>query len=380
MAALLEGTSALLILAARPFLVDPIRRRAAIYAEQSAAIRRFLRGDRGQWVFDSLLGWTTVQARRLGGRAAYPPRPAPGVVRVAGFGNSFMRGAEVAAEDSWMSQLERADTSGRLEVLNFGVAAFGTDQSLLQYRRDGRGMAPAIVLIGLAPDNLRRNVNVYRRFLSTVGPPLTKPRFLLGPEGGLALLPNPLRRPEDLQPYLDDPSAVRAWGAHDAWYEALIFERGWTDWSATARLATGLWIRLRRRFFDPDPLFRGDRVNTDGSGYRLTVALLRRFAAEVRGDGAVPVIVLMPDRLSLTQRRDGRDQLLAPVLVALAAEGIPCLDLGDPLLEAGPDPDGLLMSNLHYSPEASARIARWLAPRLLGLAERPAAGRTGERP
>ena len=358
-----------MILAARPFLVDPIRRRATIYDQQSTAIRRFLSGDRGEWVFDSLLGWTTVGARRLGARATYGPRPATGTVRVAGFGNSFMRGAEVAEEDSWMDQLERADSSGRLEVLNFGVAAFGTDQSLLQYRRDGRPMAPTIVLIGLAPDNVRRNVNVYRRFLTTAGPPLTKPRFLLAPDGALTPLPNPLRRAEDLAPYLDDPAAVRAWGAHDDWYEPLIFERAWYDWSATARLATGLWIRLRRRYFDADALYRGDRVNPDGSGYRLSVALLRRFVAEVRADGAVPVVVLMPDRLSLEQRRDGQEQVLAPVVAALEADGIPCLDLGDPLLEAGGDPDRLLMSNLHYSPEAGARIARWLAPQLLRLAE-----------
>jgi hypothetical protein len=48
------------------------------------------------------------------------------------------------------------------------------------------------VLIGFVPDDIRRNVNVYRRFLSDHELPLFKPRFRISDDGVLRLLPCPL--------------------------------------------------------------------------------------------------------------------------------------------------------------------------------------------
>lgn len=360
-----ELASYLLIALANPFLVSPILRRATLYRDQTDAITRFLAGDRDIWIFDSTLGWSTTPSRRLGNRASYPETPPPGVVRVAAFGNSFLRGADVAPGSAWLGQME--DSFPNLEVLNFGVAAYGNDQSYLQYLRDGRPRHAGIVLIGVAPDNLRRNVNVYRRFLTTHGPPLTKPRFLLDSAGALALVPNPLRRDEDLRRYLEHPDGVAEWGRHDQFYEPLVYENGLYDWSAAVRLTLSGWVRIRNAV-SRESIERGGVVNTSAGAYRLALALLRRFVAQVKEDGAVPIVLIMPDLASLQRAQRGRRGTLGPLADALRADSVEVLDLTEPLLaEAGEGGDvrTLLTPGLHYSVPASTRIALWLGPRLV---------------
>lgn len=384
----LEAVSYAAIWLSRPLLVDPVRRTRTLYANQSAAIRRFLAGDRGIWAFDSVLGWrwpshyrdAQVETNSFGllSRREYDSVPPPGVVRVSAFGNSFVVGADVPLQDAWLAQLGQAFP--RIETINYGVAAYGTDQSLLQYLVEGRRLRPTVVLIGLAADNLRRNPSVYRRFLTPQGAPLTKPRFLIDTTDRLTLVPNPLRRPEDLQRYLDDPAAATELGRHDQWYEPAVYENPVYDWSATVRLATAVWIRLRRRFFDRDALYRGATLNPASSGFRLELALLRSFVDSVRGDGAVPLVMVLPSVFSYRRSLRGEPAELAPLVDTLRARGIDVVDVTDALLAdpARADPARLYMPGLHFTPYAGGVIARWLGPQILRRV--PAAGAPASAP
>jgi hypothetical protein len=196
-----EGFSWLTIGLLRAGAGRDIRRVAAIYEDQSARIRRFLDPGAVQLEqFDPGLGWRYTPGFRgdrhrinhqgLRGDREYATAPPPGVDRLAAFGDSFVYGNEVDTPDSWPARLETE--LGGAEVLNFGVGGYGTDQAWLRYRREGRRFGPRIVLIGFVPDDIRRNVNVYRRFLSDHELPLFKPRFRMSDDGVLRLLPCPL--------------------------------------------------------------------------------------------------------------------------------------------------------------------------------------------
>jgi hypothetical protein len=111
----------------------------------------------------------------------YQPQKPEGTTRIAAFGPSFTGGWEVDDQEVWTVQIEteRAD----LEVMNWGVGAYGTDQSLLRYQTKGVDYKPDIVLIGYEEDNLWRNVNRYRPYyIPPTGAPFPKPIYHLKQE------------------------------------------------------------------------------------------------------------------------------------------------------------------------------------------------------
>ena len=108
----------------------------------------------------------------------------------------------------------------KLEVLNFGVKGFGTDQAFLRYKKDGIKYNSHIVLIGFMSENIFRNVNVFRPFyLKNTKFPLTKPRFILE-KNKLVLLNNPTQNLSDYNKILDDPvNMISTLGTNDFYYQ-----------------------------------------------------------------------------------------------------------------------------------------------------------------
>lgn len=362
-----------------PITGREIRRRADIFAEQSARIRALLdTAVHRREMYDNTLGFRyragyegaddrlSPQGTR-GGRI-YQPTPPPGRVRVAAFGDSFVYANEVTPEESWAARLEQHFPA--LEVLNYGVGGYGVDQALLRYRLEGAALAPQVVVMGFMPDDLRRVVNVYRRFISSHEWPLVKPRFVLTSEGSLALRPPPIGSLEDYRRFLADPAAVRALGQEDYWYETLIYENPLYDASAVVRLGTHAWIRFRNRYVRSDRLVRGPVFNPASSAFRIQVLLFETFAAEATQGGAQPLVVLLPDREAVQRLRRGQRPSYAPLADALLARGIAHVDLGAAFaaaLEHTP-PDALFRTGGHYSPAGNEVVARALGPRLVELA------------
>ena len=89
----------------------------------------------------------------------YPRAKADDVFRIAVFGDSMTEALQVALEVTYWSVLERALAAcralagKRVEVLNFGVAGYGTAQSLLALRHRGWAYDPDLVLLGFFIDN-----------------------------------------------------------------------------------------------------------------------------------------------------------------------------------------------------------------------------------
>lgn len=366
----------------RPLLDEEIRTKRDIWREQSLLIRRVLEEDRLLAV-DSVLGWRyrsdmatahdQTNSRGLRSAREYTAVPADSVVRVAAFGDSFVYGTEVDNAHCWSALAEQLHP--QLEVLNFGVGGYGNDQAYLRFLADGRSLSPQIAILGFAPTDFGRVVNVYRRFLSNRDLPLFKPRFVLRPGGELEYVPSPVRVPADYARYLDHPDSVIALGRGDAWYEPAIYENPLYDLSATVRLFTGLWIKVRRRYFDDDRLVRNGVFNRASTAFALQTALFQDFAAKARAAGTVPLIIIFPDRESIVRRQRGLAPIFAPLLDDLRARGIEYLDLTEAFLARGAAQrlDDWFMPLGHYSPSANRIVAEWLGPRLLERAPRPKA-------
>jgi len=285
--------------------------------------------------FDPVLGWaprpgaqqgggsTTIHARGWRGRRDYPLPVAPGVTRLAAFGDSYTFCTEVPDDAAWEGQLEALDPG--LEVVNMGMGGYGTDQALLRAERELPGLGAELVLVGLLPENIGRNVTRYRpRWSPESYSPLVKPRFVLE-NGELVLVP---------LPFSDRASMVRAIESGDV-LELLAEHEHWNDepvspllaWSALARLF-GARIAYHRRVVDPLWLERGEP-------FHLMLAILDRFREVARASGGRDAAVLIfpakPDIELLLRGEPGYWTTLFP---ELERRGTPYLDLCAPLLEA----------------------------------------------
>src|SRR2546422_86281 len=377
--AVTEGMSLLAIRLSRPFLIEEIRTTRDILREQSERIQRLLERDSSHMLApDPLLGWryragyhdsaNTMNAQDLRSTRQYTPQPPRGVLRVAAFGDSFVYGNEVADSDAWPALVEQLFP--RVEVLNYGVGGYGVDQAYLRFCTEGTALSPRIVIIGFATDDLRRVVNVYRRFISNREIPLVKPRFALDPRGVLVLRPNPLPHLSDYERYLRSPRDIARLGANDYWYRAAIYQNPVYDYSATVRLLTNLWLRVYERYFAPDRLFRHGQFSPSSTAFRIQTLLFKKFAAAVPAAGARPIVVTFPDRQSVAAAPQGRQTVFAPLVREVAAAGIDHIDL----TEAFVDPTALgdvntwFMRGGHYSRAGNRVVALRLGWEVLARA------------
>ena len=154
-------------------------------------VRAAWSADMGRW--DDELGWPSPQ------EMISPPRdptgaklnsdfPKTGDACASAYGDLFVWGDDIPLADGWVEALSR---NLGCRVANYGVSGYGTDQAYLRFRRNTRDEAP-IVLLGIFPENVMRNVNQYRAFLGfSLHPYWLKGRFALDGSGHLDWIPRP---------------------------------------------------------------------------------------------------------------------------------------------------------------------------------------------
>ena len=348
------------------FSFTPIAER---FAGQSEWLERILAKTDTHTQLDPEIGWIyraghdegpyTSNAQGVRGQRVYSPVPAPGTIRVAAFGGSVVHANEVADDEAWCARAEQLNA--RIECLNYGVGAYGTDQSLLLYRRHGQDLAPSVVILGVDTLSFARNVNRYRRFRSSTTAPLFKPRFLLGADGDLELLPNPFPREADLRRVIDAPHLALAAGEYDHFFNRLEWNNPVYDYSAVVRLVSTLGPRFWSTRLSAERLYSGGAINPDSSAFRLFTALIRAFAAEVEAAGQSFLLVVFPTRQADVWG-DGR-RAYAPLLAALPDH--PVLDVADVLAaDARLDPQNVGLGADHLSVLANDSIGRAVAATL----------------
>jgi lysophospholipase L1-like esterase len=326
---------------------------------------------------DAALGWSIVpngraldgryEANAQGARAprdvVYAATPPPGKRRVVTVGDSFTHGDGVAGPDTWQRRLEgeRAD----LEVVNFGVPGFGTDQAVLRWRRDAAPLRADVALLGIWPENLCRNLNVIRYFLQPASGFSQKPRFTAD-ANGLTVIGQPVLTGEALARAVTEPAATPL-VAHDLWADPRDVEPAAWQASRLARVVATLW-RTRERKALRERLYGGD----DPRGIELTVAIARAWAGEVAATGVAPRVVLIP-MVELLETYPDEDSF--PLVRALRAAGVETIDLGPPMTREvrARGAACCFQDDGHLSPEGNALVARWLAERLAPLLARDGA-------
>ena len=287
----------------------------------------------------------------------FAARPAPGTVRVAAFGDSFTHGSEVANGFTWADVLDAADP--RLEVLNFGVPGYGTDQAFLRFRRRAAEFAPHVALLGVMSDNPQRNLNTFRPFFERrSGLPLGKPRFAVDGAGELTLLPNPMPRREDYRALLDRPQEVLARaGAHDAYFQA-SHARAPLDVLPSVRF---FHVVTHARYSRPQ-LFRGV-YDPRGEAYRVTMGILEAFHREALAAGMLPVVVFLPHGKDIRAARDGGSPIYGSLLGGCTGAGLVCLDTGRAFAALPEEVDTRQLIRGHYTKRGNAVVGGWLADR-----------------
>jgi len=339
-------------------------------------IRALLAGAGTYVVHDPELGWTLqadaeserggslvyrTSSQALRADRDYPPEPRPGTVRIAACGDSFTHGSDVAFADTWAEQLEAIDQ--RLEVLNFGVIGYGTDQAWLRCRRMAGGFHPHVVVLGIMSDNPLRNVNTFRPFLfPRSGLPFAKPRFELA-GGRLRLLTNPLPRLDDYRELLGEEAdaVLRRIGRHDFFYRR-DNARAPLDVLPSMRLVH-VTSRARRV-----PAVGADGAyDPAGEPARVTAAIAEAFADEALETGRLPVALMLPEGYDLRAARRGDPARYSSVAAEIAGRGVPVVDALDGFAERAPEVPVRRLVRRHYRVEGNrvvaAHLAEWLARR-----------------
>jgi hypothetical protein len=316
-------------------------------------------GARSYLVADDHLGWVVGSDRRSADNRYFSSvegirSQRPGVAfakglarrRVALVGDSFTFALDVRYEDSWGYRLERALGSD-VQVLNFGVEAYGVDQALLRYERDVRPWRPDVVILGFIDHDLVRSMAVYF-FVSFPAweYPFAKPRFAVDGDR-LTLLNTPLPSPQAILaarsikdlPFVEYDPGYHAqdweWSALDRSYLHRLAVSTYRGWSTDARPSQAKMLELNRE-------------------------IVRSFIRRTRADGSTPLVLYFPtDRNFRALARDPGWQ--SPAQTMLRTSEIPHTDLTRCVGALSPADRFPADGGNHLAPRANAAVAECLS-------------------
>ena len=261
-------------------------------------------------IYDEAQGWTyrpnsirqtgtfTINGAGLRSRRDFSQIPPPDSMRIAVFGDSFAAGDDVNDDEVWGNQLEVMlnEAGVRAEVLNFGVGAYGMGQAFLRWQNSGKSFDPDIVIFGLQPENLARNVNVFRQLLHPSGPPFSKPRFYLSDQE-LELINYPTLPPEQLVAAFAN-FANHPLAPYEYHYRSRYVVSSW--WSSS-RLASLLFAAITQNEEDPD-IF-----GPDSEGEQLGKAIIDAFAKDVMEEAKDFIVLHLPLQNHLIRYHNGAE-------------------------------------------------------------------------
>lgn len=316
---------------------------------------------------DSDLGWAlrpkgkagpytaNAQGLRAPTELVYTASVPPGLLRISVYGDSFTHGDNLKHEKIWPTLLQKERPG--VQVLNFGMPGYGSDQAFLRFRRDGARFKTQVDVLGIWPEDLCRNLNLFRFYMTPqggLGGP--KPRFSLEGEK-LSLLNQPIVADEVFQKIMTTggPHALlqhEHWfsvreGAFPIYYHLMLLRAARSVYEAYDRRE-----RRHAQYFGPD-----------SEANRLGVAIASAFAKESQARGASPVIVFLPMRDFLESHGNGG----FPLPEMLRKAGLRVLDLGPAFAKAS---GSLFLPDGHFSEAGNqltaTELAKYLAAEIPG--------------
>lgn len=345
-----------------------IRRSLEVFARDGLLVRdpdigwivRANRSDNGDY--------TNSQGIRTSPGHLYSVDPPAGRIRIATVGDSYVYCLQVKNGETWQDYLEQM--RGDIEFLNLGVPGAGTDQAFLRWQRDGRRFRPDIVILGIWPDNIFRNLAIleyYRTQMS--GLALTKPRLILDEGGSARFVNHPIMSDDELVATLTNPETSPIL-QYDYWYDN--DETTITSYRKVRliQIVEGVWRRYQRKL-----TYRKIYTGEIAEGLEVTLAIAESFAREVRDAGSVPIVLMIPDR-KLLDLALGEEPF--PLVQRLRNAGIDVIDMaptfGKDVETHGPAKyyvDGVG----HNSPFGNQVFARYLEKELRPWLEKAKASR-----
>jgi hypothetical protein len=339
--------------------------------------------------FDRELGWARKAntSKKDLGRFAYHIGPSgsrlnPGhdaqPVVVATYGDSYTFCREVEDADTWQRFLADGLDAN---VLNFGVGNYGLDQALLRFEREHRRQPAPVVVMGVVPNTIVRNLSVWKHYNEFGNLLALKPRFVVTGDR-LDLVPNPVDSRDALLRLAERLPRIQE---HDYFYRRRFLR------DAVRRpLLVSVAVQWRSALLAPAKVLRrlAARRGGDAAGWAAVVAALDRggvrqtarlyeepeavglferltseFAARVRASGSEPVLLMMPMKDDvLYMRRHGH--FYAEALARLAGV-LPVVDAAA-LFDDGA-PLKTMFREWHYSPRGNRRVAELLLPTVRNL-------------
>jgi hypothetical protein len=286
---------------------------------------------------------------------------------IATYGDSFTYCAEVRDHETWQTCL-----GGILgtNVLNYGVAGYGTDQAVLKYEKSGDSGA-RVVMLGILPENINRVVNIYRPFYTyDESISLTKPRFIKS-DGRVKLIPNPIHSVADLRK-LDDPAFLEQLGWYDYWFQMdkhlprLGFPYLVNLWGWSEPIAKQVSLASARTFAWPSKPTQPLNLYDDGDALAIMCHLADRFVATARDRGQIPVILIMSHTDYVREVREFDRARAEPLVRYLRGQRYALVDLVEEM--AGMNPSSEIMARW-YKGHATAegnRVTAEIIHRRLG--------------
>ncbi len=243
------------------------------------------------------------------------------------YGDSFTYCANVQDDQTWQTFLGR---KLGVNVLNFGVGGYGTDQAYLKYELNPARNAK-IVMLGIFPENVNRVVNVFRPFYVHEEPcGLTKPMFSKTTDG-FKLIPNPLNDVRDIAK-LGDPTFLMRLGEMDYWY---LLDQRMPAVNFPYVLSLYQWREMVfRRFAKPfrkvvhlsSSTSNGGDLIEEPDALRVMCHIVDLFVTRARSRGAVPIIVMIPHTDYVREVLEGGDSRTDGLLRYLRRMKYPYID------------------------------------------------------
>ena len=327
-------------------------------------VKSYLQGEFTYLELDEELGWRIrksghnelYRANSAGIRASreYALRAPPNILRIQAFGDSFTHCDDVANDASWQAIMER--TYANLEVMNFGVPAYGLDQAYLRYLNNGRRYQPDIVLIGFMTENFFRTVNTYRPFLYLRALPFSKPRYEIK-QARLALIPSRLKTPDDFRALLLNPHEVLSAMVISDYFYKIGYESGAIDWSPAVRLSKIFNREIKKRT-GPRSMLKDGRYNKHSEAFEITQKIFDVFYAAAQTNGSVPVILIFPNKEDINRFRKFGIKSYTPLLTYFESRDYRYIDFMEVFETRGQRYDvGELFGAIHYSALANILVA-----------------------
>ena len=280
---------------------------------------------------DPFLGWPSLAQNGAkvfdsSGARPSPAFPKPGSECIALYGNSFIYGEEVGDADAWGNVL-----SGMLgcRVANYGVGAYGTDQALLRFLSQPNDTSE-LVILGIFPFNIKRNVNQNRFFLTGSSPLLLKPRFIIE-NNALRLIDIPKLTFDEFKRSFEHPSEFYK---HETFLVDTTEGPICYSFPYTVTLVKYLLSERVRNWLMGRPSWIGFLENSHRSNaLEITTKIAERFWDEARKRNKKALVLFFPTPSSMKLYQNSGQSALQPLVIRLKTLGIDTLDLHKPLIQ-----------------------------------------------